>query len=312
MKRMKLMVMAIMLSLVGLTTVSWAETSVLSKSSMKLGAYIQFWYSANENANDEFNIKRARISLKGKLNELMSYYTEFDTVVKDNPITYTWVDLNFSRKAKLRIGRIYYPFGIEYMTPPNAYDTINVTKTFGTYFGGTKDFGVQLSGEVKQFKYALAIVNGSEGQWSDENEEKDVVANLVFTPVKGLDLGASHYEGKKGTSAVNNIRTGGQLSFSYDPLYLETEYAVGRDDKTRSEGWYTQLIYKVNSKLEGLFKYENWDPDVDTADNRIYRTTLGLNHYFDGGKISVNYEIHREEKNKIDNNKFITQLQINL
>jgi hypothetical protein len=294
-----------LLSLVGLTTVLWAETP-------KVGAYIQFWYSADQTKPDEFNIKRARISLKGKLNELMSYYTEFDTMSPGRPITYTWVDLNFCPEAKLRIGRLYYPFGIEYTTPPSKYDTINVTKTFDTYFGGTKDFGIQLSGEVEQFKYALAVVNGNEGKFSDDNEKKDVVVHLVFTPVKGLDLGASRYEGRKGDPAVDNIRTGGELSLSYDPLYLEAEYAVGKDDKTESEGWYVQIIYKVNPKLEGLVKYENWDPDVDIADDKINVTTLGLNHYFDGGKLSVNYEIHSEEKNETENDKFITQLQINL
>jgi phosphate-selective porin len=303
-------IIAVLLLLLFLVNSAHAWEVRVGERVINIFNYLQVRYTSDPSAMDQFTIPRARIDVWGDVNDKLGYFTETD-LMQSPALVYGWIDLKYISKATLRLGKFYYPFGLEYTTPPSQFDTINCTTTLWNLFGYSRDIGMQLSGKFEKFKYYLAVVNGADNSSTDNNKAKDVVGRVVFTPLNKLALGVSYYGGKSGTMEAERVRVGGEINYNEGSFSLKGEYISAKDGNVNKLGWYLQPAYNI-CNVQGLARYESWDPDLDISGDKRYIFTLGINWFFDlNAKLQVNYEIKSEETNEVANNALLTQLQLN-
>lgn len=283
----------------------------LEKESINVSAYIQTRYTISPSSTDQFTVPRLRSDIWGNVTENFAYLVELDATTSP-ALIYGWIDVLPNKVTKIRFGRFYYPFGLEYTTPPSRFDTINPTLTLWNLLGFSRDNGVQLSQNFNSFKYALAFMNGADNQTSDDNEGKDIFGRFVYQGIKDLDVGLSFQVGKVGTTEADCQRIGAELSYVWGNFGLKSEYIRATDNNIKKWGWYVQPSLWVNSSLQGVVRFEYWDPNTQTAANRQTITTLGVNAFFNPkAKLQINYEIKREEA-EVENDALLLQLQLML
>jgi len=291
--------------------------SVVSAWELKIGdrkinyfTYLQTRYSMGPATQDQFTVPRLRTDIWGDLSERVGYFVEYDLAASP-ALVYGWINIKTSL-TKISLGRLFLPFGLEYTTPPSRFDTINPTTTLWSFFAFSRDIGLQLSRKFEKVKYAVAVVNGADNSLSDDNQNKDLVGRVVFTPVDDMSFGFSRYTGKTGSTEVEKSVSGLEINLKLAGVGLKGEYIAGSVSGADKRGWYLQPLFNLTPLLQGLVRYESWDPNTAVAGDAQSITTLGLNYFFDeGSKLQVNYEIKGEESSPTDNDTLLLQFQVN-
>jgi phosphate-selective porin len=303
-----------------------------------LSGYTQIRYQAlDEQAkNDGFDLRRARVDIKGNVNSFFSYRLQTD--LTDNPrILDAYAEIKINDYLNITLGQFTVPFSLESLSSMSKYEVIDFSLVVDALTGRGKDvignqigrdIGVQLggsllkSGDISLLEYRVGLFNGTGINISDTaNEAKDVVARLIANPVKGLSVGISYYNGWgkaiepaadfMGRSQTRN-RMGAEASFTSKRWSFKGEYILGKDGTTDRSGWYAMAgYYAIPQKLELVGKYDTYDPDLDTVDNISTRIAAGLNYNFNNwSRIQAFYTFRNEEGESSNNNYLSVQVQI--
>jgi hypothetical protein len=198
-----------------------------------------------------------------------------------------------------------------------------------------RDMGVMLLGgsDTTLFRYSVALTNGSGLLVKDPDTYKDVIGRVVFQPTKWLNVGGSFKFGKSEntdpTLADNTYqRFGGELELEYSKFLVQSEFIYGEDNGSyttgggcggdptlvqgsiKRSGMFVMALYNTPWNLQPVVKYENYNSDLDKADNIEQITTFGINYFFnDWVRLQVNYEYAAEKAKEIKNDKIMVQLQ---
>jgi phosphate-selective porin len=308
---------------------------------ISLSGYTQVRYQALEEAGkiDGFDIRRARVDVKGVISPYWSYRVQFDLAGSPKLID-AYTELKINDFLNFTVGQAKIPFSLENLTSSNKLEMIDRSQAvealvargkdvIGNHNG--RDIGVQLGGTILKVQdrplidYRLGIYNGTGINTTDTNEKKDFAARLITHPITGLDLSAGLYNGsryiaevKTGTVVTTPARNadrdrfGLDLNYDWNDLAIRVEYLHGKDDATKREGYYIQGgYYFFQKKLELLAKYDFYDADKSKADDASTWVVLGANYNFNANtRLQFNYTLKQEEGTSIDNNYASIQLQI--
>lgn len=306
-----------------------------------IAGYTQVRYQALEETGkvDGFDIRRARVDLKGTFSPYWGYRLQFDLAGTPKLID-AYAELKLNDYFNFTIGQAKIPFSLENLASSTKLELIDRSQAVealtarGKDVGGNqngRDIGILLGGTVLKLKdrpvvdYRLGVYNGAGINTVDNNEGKDIAARLIVHPVVGLDISAALYDGsrfvpevKTGTvvttpsKTVNRDRFGLDLSYDLKNFSLRSEYISGKDDQTEREGYYVLGGYSFfQKKVQLVAKYDFYDTDKSKADNASTWYVLGANYNFNANtKLQVNYSIKQEEGTSIDNNFANIQLQI--
>lgn len=306
-----------------------------------LAGYTQVRYQALEEAGkiDGFDIRRARLDVKGVISPYWSYRVQFDLAGTPKLID-AYAELKINDFFNFTIGQAKIPFSLENLTSSNKLELIDRSQVvealtargkdvIGNHNG--RDIGVQLGGTILKLKdrplvdYRLGVYNGSGINTADNNEKKDIAARLITHPITGLDISAGLYNGSRYIAEVKNgnvvttpahnadrDRLGLDLNYDWNNLAIRAEYIHGKDDATKREGYYVQGgYYFLQKKLQLLAKYDFYDADKSKADDASNWVVLGANLNFNSNtRLQVNYTFKQEEGTSINNNYASVQLQI--
>lgn len=80
-----------------------------------------------------------------------------------------------------------------------------------------------------------------------------------------------------------------------------------------ANGWYVQAAQYLGRYVQGVLKFEGFDPDTSIVNQEdIFWTTLGLNVYFNGNraKLMADYIWKQEAADSFSNNTFLLQVQL--
>src|SRR6185295_2349515 len=129
---------------------------------------------------------------------------------------------------------------------------------------------------------------GADGYYSADNS------------VTGLnDFG---FDSTPATAAIDGIFAGTRLAGAVDsqfhlgPLDIWAEYFRTRFEPDNNipfssfdaDGWYAQGSYFIlPNKLQGVVKFESFDPNIDLPGNSTDVWTFGLNYYIKGHDLKV-------------------------
>ena len=306
-----------------------------------IAGYTQVRYQALEETGkiDGFDIRRARLDVKGVISPYWSYRVQFDLAGTPKLID-AYAELKLNDYFNFTIGQAKIPFSLENLTSSNKLELIDRSQAVealvarGKDVGGNqngRDIGIQLGGTILKLKdrpvvdYRLGVYNGSGINTTDTNEKKDFATRLIVHPIVGLDISAALYNGsrfvpevKTGTvvtSPAKNVdrnRYGFDLNYDLKDLAIRGEYIHGTDDLVDREGYYFQAgYYFLQKKLELIAKYDFYDADKAKVDNASTWYVFGANYNFNTNvRLQANYTFKQEEGTSIDNNMASVQFQI--
>jgi len=211
----------------------------------------------------------------------------------------------------------------------------------------TRDYGAQLDAwlAAKRLYYAAAVFSGNGANNSFRGNGPLVAARLIgvlYSPSSQsqrqdqITLGGAvstrqdHQQNfaaaLPGTAALGYAHFSGrdtranlQASADFSPMSLRGEYFYGWFDpnraplvKVRASGFYVQGAVRFCRKLQGVAKYEGFNPDRSLRNQDDLRwTTLGLNWFIrqDRIRLGADYVFKHEAKNNFPNNAFLVQFQ---
>jgi phosphate-selective porin OprO/OprP len=309
---------------------------VTATRQMQLSGYTQvrLQFLDEKAKKDGFDIRRARFDLKGNVTPWFSYRIQADLADKPKLID-GYGEIKLADYFSVTAGQFKIPFSLENLTSSNKLEMIDRSQVVEALVARGKDvignqngrdIGIQVGGSFLKInnqsfiEYRLGIFNGSGINVADTaNEAKDIVGRLIFTPIKGFSVGGSYYNGwdkaiKPDVAGQSQIRDriGLELSYVTPKFSLKGEYISGKDGKTSRAGWYLQSGYFIIPlKLQGLVKYDVYDPNTSSPDNISTNYVFGANYNFNSwSRLQVFYTIRQEQGTAVDNNILSVQYQI--
>ncbi len=319
------------------------EFTLVAGKPIKLSGYTQVRYQQDKSKNDAFDIRRARLDLKGNITERWDYRTQVDfaggtssSTTGAQSYSVKLLDAIIGYKVnpylKLSIGQQKIPFSQENLASSPKLETINRSQVVealvarGTDVIGNqngRDIGLQAGGNLfpkadyNRLDYAFGVFNGAGINTQDTNEQKDFIGRLVYHPLKEWSIGTSYYSGRYTLSSTparkdDRDRIGAEFAYLKDRVSLKGEYIKGNDGATNRSGWYLQGGYFfIPDKFQGVFKFDTYDSDTSIKKNEKDVYTFGGNWYFNKWAfLQVNYELKDERGKEIDNNTLTGQLTL--
>lgn len=128
------------------------------------------------NASDTFDIRRARIGLKGKVYENYEFEISADLASPSNGNTSSILDvaflnINYWKPAQLRLGQFKMPMNLEKMTSSNNIDFQE--RGLENQLAANEDRGAMIWGIPKDgFTYALAVSTGEGAKNRNEGDSR--------------------------------------------------------------------------------------------------------------------------------------------
>jgi phosphate-selective porin OprO/OprP len=308
------------------------EFQVTSSKPLRLAGYTQVRYRNDDTINDTFDIRRARIDLRGALGGGFDYRLQAELAGSSAKLLDATVGWRMNDAFKATAGQLKIPFSQENLASSNRLETINRSQVvealvargkdvIGNHNG--RDIGVQAAGSFSLFKqqgfldYAVGVFDGSGINTADTNEKKDLVGRLIVHPFKGLSVGGSFYTGRYTLSSAptredSRQRVGGELAYVNGPFLLKGEVIHGYDARVEKSGWYALGGYfVVAERLQAIVKYDTFDPDASRFKNETSITTLGCNWFFNKWAfLQLNYEVKDETGPEVSNNALTSQLTV--
>lgn len=314
---------------------------------IQLAGYTQVRYQALEETGkiDGFDIRRARLDVKGSISPYWGYRVQFDLAGTPKLID-AYAELKLNDQFNFTIGQAKIPFSLENLTSSNKLELIDRSQVVealtarGKDVGGNqngRDIGILVGGTILKLKdrsvldYRLGVYNGSGINTVDNNEKKDYAARLIVHPVAGLDISGALYNGSRFVPEVKEVKTNGvvttpyaaaksvdrnrygfDLNYDLSNLAVRGEYIHGTDDQIDREGYYLQAgYYFLQKKLQLIAKYDFYDADKAKADNSSTWYVFGANFNFNTNvRFQANYTFKQEEGTSINNNLASIQFQI--
>lgn len=238
--------------------------------SLKLSGVIQTDYRdylgdhGSTQFSDQFLLRRVRPTFEGTVNKFITFRITPDFAngggttagPTSSLLPDAYVELQYIQAAKLRVGKIKPPFGLENLqSDPALFFT---ERSVVTQLVPVRDTGVQLSGEFKGglFSYQAAVLNGvidgTNGE-TDTSDGKEYVGRLFLQPFKpassewinGFGFGVAGTIGDQfGTASTSNLTSGyktdGQQTFF---TYQSNTFANGQRKRISPQGyWYTSHV----------------------------------------------------------------------
>ena len=312
----------------------------LKAPAVTIFGYIQpeYDYNFTDAGDNTFKFKRARIGARGLVYKDFSYYfmleaspfvgSTGDAYLMDAFVSYTKYNW-----AKVSVGTFKQPFSLDVATPCHSLTTIDRSIVADQLVAPQRDFGLMILGgnNYTKFNYWVAVMNGRGLQVKDDNTKKDVIARATYKLTNYLTVGGSFRYGYPIPNNEEDTRTtyGAEILMQLDKLAIQAEYiydegayfsgASGGCGATpvalgeRRDGAYLMASYSVNEKIQPVFKYEFFDPNLDLKDDGSYmeRMTIGANYFFnDKVRFQLNYQANIDTVVNVDNDALLAQIQI--
>jgi len=306
--------------------------------SIQFAGYTQFRYQAfDENTKrDGFDIRRARLDVKGNFTPYFSYRLQADFAGSPKLMD-AYAEIKLNDYLNFTVGQFKIPFSMENLAALTKFELIDFSQAVDALVArgndviknqNGRDIGIQLGGTLVRsgnnpvVEYRLGVFNGSGINIADTaNDAKDIAARLIVSPLKAISLGASYYNGWgkavkpdaefAGRSQARN-RFGLEASYTTSRLSLKSEYIQGIDGKTKKAGWYVWAgYYLIPQKLQVVLKYDTFDKNTEKSDNISINYVAGLNYNFNNwSRIQAFYILREEEGPSVNNNQISVQYQI--
>lgn len=303
---------------------------------MKFGAHIDYYRgdagtlnsdanNANDIAEHEFIIRRARLYFDAKVNDLVSASLGLQgddsgsTGARTTGLKDANIDLNFHKLAMVRAGMYKYEFDLEgressFVRPfmNRSIATNAVAANMGSAGTDFRDKGVSLIGASEAFGYGVGLWQGTGPDARDNNDKFGYTAN-VWGKLAGVKANLG-YMNSDNTPAGNPLPTAARtdeytaavigVAYEVGPFLLRTEfYDAERDRQSTTgvlstqdlSGYYVMGVFTVVPNVDLMARFQQFEDDAfGTSNNEVTSSDLGVKYYFErkgrgGSNVSLNY-----------------------
>jgi phosphate-selective porin len=298
---------------------------------IKFDGLLQGWYaSGNGGFSDSFRIRRTELKFTGEVTPEIRWTIMIDpskalslnntlttingtTVVRDTSVNQAsrilqdaYITLSYYKRMNINVGQFKMPLSLEGLQSSAALDTVERTlfasdRARGGNLGDIRDLGIMAYGPLNsEVDYQVGFFNGGGENQNDvdKNDQKAVAGRLVIHPefLKGLRIGGSGLWGNgQRADRPRRDRLGGEFLFVRRGVTLKSELMTGKDGDLHRRGYYGHFGYRFKPRVEGIFRFDTWDPDTRREFNagnvteRDYIT--GFNYYLKENqvKLQLNY-----------------------
>jgi len=283
---------------------------------------------------------RARIGVTGVIPFDLVYYAVIEAG-PNFPETPYLLDVFISYQrfswAQLTIGQFKSNFTLEMSTPCHMLHTINRTQVVNNLVSPDRDLGIMLSGTLlnDRLHYNMALTNGTGRGLRDNNQAKTFHSRIQVTPFEFLKLGGGIQFGNHPPADEtiitedSRLRWAADLQFNFRNFTLISEFISGQDkgsyivdggcglppevrmgDLNRT-GFYITAMYRTPWNIQPVFRYENWNTDINNPNSAEHTMVFGLNYWFnDWTRVQINYLYRAEERLEIFNDQLLVQVQV--
>ena len=308
------------------------EAPVTAAKPLQLSGYAELRYRQVDYIKDSFDVRRARLDLRGAFGKGFDYRLQVDAAGSSAKLLDAALRWRYDDRLALIGGQFKIPFSQENLQSSNKMELINRSMVVGALVArgldiigeqNGRDIGLAANGSFPlsagsaSLEYAVGVFNGSGINRTDLNDQKDVVGRLVIKPMTGLSLGLSGYEGRYTLSSASGRRDirrrlGAEFAVQQGPFLARGEYIWGRDADTERDGWYLLGGWMaVPGKLQLLYRYDRYDPDAALKGNTSRLDTLGVAWYFSKSAfLQLNYDKARGQLAKTTAGGWISQLTL--
>ena len=311
-------------------TKKYSETSFMDS--------IQFWgaYVGHTNLNfDEgksfgtnYIYDAINVGLDGKLKDNVA---DFRIMLNSSPLSEfntaqtMFADMYVATSSipnhRVMVGNTRPPVGMEGGYSPFLLP-FAVRSQIARSFGTVRKLGARVSGDYSLVDYDL-------GAYSSDTYFRSFFPGSEFVGwvnLKPLGLTDGRYGNLKigggmqaGHRNDSYCVTGAYIGYEYKKWLINFERAMangyngasGHMVDKKAGGFYSTLAYKFTPKLQGLIRYDEFDPNREVAKNKKREYSLGLNYYLKGQglKLILNYVFCQNDAVK-DSHRVVLGTQI--
>ncbi|MBR0324334.1 MAG: hypothetical protein IIX06_07605 [Bacteroidales bacterium] len=359
MRKKSLLLIVMVFALASLTTIHAQEKKSLIGDYLSISGWmnIQYDYESQLQNGDEslevisntFNVRRARLDVKGNINKNVEFRVQGDFAGTPKLVD-GFVKVKLHKSFNIQAGQFKIPFTFENPQSPLTLEGIEyaqvISKLSGysdmsgvkTYSGG-RDVGVMIYGNFFSFErngkeipiltYKLGVFNGNGMNNKDANFLKDIAGSIEVCPgVKGLMLAASYYGGNYNLAAANeNNANRDRLTFGgkYENgrLTVRSEYITGKTDMANngqiytldSDGFYVAGGYWFNiakdQRIRPVARYDFFRQDVHNPEKNSTYYMVGIDWWpYKNLRLLVNYTM--KDKPGFENMGNLWQAQLSV
>jgi phosphate-selective porin OprO/OprP len=257
---------------------------------LQLRGYVQFdgrFFSSDESrlAVDNFLLRRVRPIFAGTLGRHFEFQIMPDFGVGTTVLQDAWLDVNYSPKARVRVGKFKSPVGLERLQSATAISFVE--RAYPTAIVPNRDVGVMLHGDLAGgvVAYAAGLLDGAPDGGSvdlDLNDGKDMAGRLFFSPfkrgksaLKDLGFGIAGTTGKQ-SGALPAYRSVGQVSLltivsgltadgTRNRLSPQLSFYSGRLGLMAEYAWSESWVKKASTGTRARFTGEAWQTTATFA-----------------------------------------------
>ncbi|MBE9488761.1 MAG: hypothetical protein IMY67_00585 [Bacteroidetes bacterium] len=309
----------------------------IKNTTVKVFGYIQpeYDYTLNDDNENSFKFKRARIGVRGKAYKDFYYYFTLETspfvsgtgsvVLLDAFVSYRKYNW-----AKMSVGSFKQPFSLEVSTACHKLTTIDRSIVVNQLVVPQRDYGLMVFGgnNYTKFNYAVALMNGSGLHITDNNSKKDIIGRATYKVLDFVTIGASFRYGYPTNDDDSRTTVGAEIAAEYNNFHFQGEYVYDEGAFNRGagggcgdvlvelgeerDGAYAMIYYDTKWNLQPVFKYEYFDSNLDIKKVGYQEMmTIGANYFIgDHIRFQLNYQAHIETDINIDNDMLLAQVQV--
>lgn len=229
-----------------------------------------------------------------------------------------YVDHQFTKNQKIRIGNARVPVGIEGGLSSSKMKLIKKGQIHRN-FADARSFGIRNIGEYKYADYDIGMYDSSRFM-NRMFQGTEFAGNLAVKPLAkfngkygDLKLGSSIDVGDADHANHYSVYSA-YAQYQYEKWYWDFEYSHANGaggkyiDDTNGQGFFTTVAYKITPKIEVLGRYDYYKENV----NPSQEFTAGINFYNNPNcKFVLNYVYKLAEKSSSDSHKIYIGTRFN-
>lgn len=237
----------------------WANTVA---SRLKVTGYAQAGYTAtfSESGKNDNTFEMKRVILMAGAEITPQFYAFFMHEFKNNFTQEYYMEYRPCKAFNLRLGQSKIELSIENPMSPTVLESIGpMAQGVSWLCGGDplisngcgRDLGLMAYGNLfnNQLRYVVEVVNGSQINTSDKNNQKNIIAKLEYMPVQNLRISVS---GQKGYGYAIN-KSDYNTTVAINETYRQNRYAFGLEWKSKKTGtdYYKNRCAMIRTEMLG-------------------------------------------------------------
>ena len=292
------------------------------------GGHLNLNFAEGESFNGDYAFDVINVGLDGKLKNhngdfriMFNYSPLSSRNVVQNLFADMYVGTNKVPHHRFWVGNTRPPVGMEGGYSPYVLPFVarsQISRNFGT----VRKLGARVSGDYSLVDYDFGIYS-SDTYFQEFFPGTEFVGWVNLKPLGKTDgkygklkIGGGVQSGDRNTDYTV---TGAYVGYEYKKLLLNFEWVdangyngpVGYAVDKHASGFYSTLAYRFTPKLQGLIRYDEFDPNKNIAHNNKREYSVGFNYFIKGQalKLIMNYVFCQNDATK-DSHRILLGTQI--